>query len=1386
MGSNSRGSVGNIKNANLKIGVELENKIKDNTKIIQEIQRVNNIVLDLKKKAIIKAHGEDEKYLKRYVKGTVDKETSLYKNLLTLERAHLLKKMELSKKHNVDELKMKLVAIEKARKEAIRADEKSIKDRAKIQAQWDKRRQKLNREANAKKRADAIRSEKEEKKAWDREFAEYLKRTERIQKEWNARRRRNNKIAKKREEDDKMKMAKQANKNLTAENKKLEEIKSKQTKQYAMNVSKMIISIDKKTNEAKAAEYKKYTVRVGQLDTAMLNKRVKQQSSNRKTGALQTKSVGKPTTGQQFMGGFNDLATKAGVMAGYAAIGGAVTLAAVAMKKAIAVSIEYEKVLADLQARGGFTKDETLKLADSIMNVASATKYSFDEISKAAVVMAKLGINAEELNESLMHVATTAAAAGESLEEVGAAMAKTSNIFSLGAEDFQQIGDVMTKAFTSSALDLKGYTNAMSYAGAAAEATGTSYIQLTSAMEVLADRGITASKIGTGLRNIFMEMGEEGHDLNMIIKELADGSMSYYEATELVGKRAANQLFLLAENYEEMQAKQEELMSSSGESAARAAVQMDTFDAQWTAFMNEVSNTTAKTGQETLGFWASMIKKMRAMTEDGEKNIQESWVRKNKDLAKRLIEAMGDSNSIDAKTLEENFTQDERDELKSSELYQGAKKGRKSATFFGMKEQYAELEEEEKLEKKKIALQKWALDSENKLKRDVQHAFKKEGKEGAERLISDYWAKIDPKELAELKKQGIEYNDIVEYTMNTSEKMAETIHQQTIGKDIKEQFKGIEDLDLFNKMFKEQEGKRFEIVKNAAEKFTKQEITLLQKEADRINAERQVWCDQGIDRFCVGKKKGRGKKREFEKVEAFDKGEIGVDYQKTKQRLEDDYKQAGIDGDPDVQLKIKKLMVANEEQYLNDMLKAREDYVKYIEVLRVKNEVNMAKHKGTEEYQRFKNHDTALKNVQTTQSNAGHKDEEGSIARVGAIGRRSTAGVVESDFYEADAVAARKYAAEIMEIELEIDNAKNPWKKKKLYDKQVALTEQFYKDQKASIAKGIADIQDERAKMLEIDDTADVSSQDKAIKKLEGKGSDVEDKEEEFEGEKNEWDSANVEEKQEMIRGFATQAVGVSEDIYNIYRQYREEKLNALREEVAAELDIINERYTEENKLASAALKAGVITQKQYEESRKKIEKKKTVDENTQNKKLFEAEKASELENAKAEMGFSIAKAAIGIWASYASNPILSAVLTAVSAGAIAIQSGMQIKAIKEKKFTPKKYSDGGLAIGKSHAAGGIPFTIAGNPGHEMEGGEFIVNKEATKANLNLLNSINGTPRKFATGGVVENSDDTGMTEALNGLTEVLGNPARAYVMSGDLASDEEERALMKERTTYN
>ena len=49
------------------------------------------------------------------------------------------------------------------------------------------------------------------------------------------------------------------------------------------------------------------------------------------------------------------------------------------------------------------------------------------------------------------------------------------------------------------------------------------------------------------------------------------------------------------------------------------------------------------------------------------------------------------------------------------------------------------------------------------------------------------------------------------------------------------------------------------------------------------------------------------------------------------------------------------------------------------------------------------------------------------------------------------------------------------------------------------------------------------------------------------------------------------------------------------------------------------------------------------------------------------------------------------------------------------------------MVEGPSHAQGGIPFTVAGQGGYEMEGGEFIVNKRASSMHRDLLERINNS-----------------------------------------------------------
>jgi hypothetical protein len=79
-----------------------------------------------------------------------------------------------------------------------------------------------------------------------------------------------------------------------------------------------------------------------------------------------------------------------------------------------------------------------------------------------------------------------------------------------------------------------------------------------------------------------------------------------------------------------------------------------------------------------------------------------------------------------------------------------------------------------------------------------------------------------------------------------------------------------------------------------------------------------------------------------------------------------------------------------------------------------------------------------------------------------------------------------------------------------------------------------------------------------------------------------------------------------------------------------------------------------------------------------------------------------------------------------------------QISKIASTKAARGMVLPGGILRGRSHAQGGIPFTVQGQGGFEAEGGEAIINKKSTRMFRPLLSKINeaGGGVAFARGGV--------------------------------------------------
>ena len=154
--------------------------------------------------------------------------------------------------------------------------------------------------------------------------------------------------------------------------------------------------------------------------------------------------------------------------------------------------------------------------------------------------------------------------------------------------------------------------------------------------------------------------------------------------------------------------------------------------------------------------------------------------------------------------------------------------------------------------------------------------------------------------------------------------------------------------------------------------------------------------------------------------------------------------------------------------------------------------------------------------------------------------------------------------------------------------------------------------------------------------------------------------------------------------------------------------------------------------------------------------KQRKAEKAQRKNDMRANIATAIANTAMGAtktlseW-SYPLGIIFAAIQTAFGLAQVAIMTAQLSKMaeggiIRAANGTLSNDGrSGGVAVGRSHAQGGIP--VVGRP-YEIEGGEAIINKRSTAKYLDLLSAINQAEggrkltadaqmRKFATGGVM-------------------------------------------------
>ena len=233
-------------------------------------------------------------------------------------------------------------------------------------------------------------------------------------------------------------------------------------------------------------------------------------------------------------------------------------------KSAFDTFSQFENSMTKVMTVTGATAEEMNMLTSEAKRLGATTQFTAAQVSDLQLTLGRKGFDPTAIKNMEGSILDLALATGEDLSLAANTVASSLNAFNLESDEAGRVANTLASAAANSSIQLSTFSTAFGHAGASANAVGVDIEELSAMMGVLMDNGIKASKAGTGLRKVFMQMNEEGIPFKQTLDNLASGSMTLNQAQELVGVTAANQLLILSQNKDKLSELTEEYKTNTG------------------------------------------------------------------------------------------------------------------------------------------------------------------------------------------------------------------------------------------------------------------------------------------------------------------------------------------------------------------------------------------------------------------------------------------------------------------------------------------------------------------------------------------------------------------------------------------------------------------------------------------------------------------------------------------------------------------------------------------------------------------------------------------------------------------------------------------------------
>ena len=208
------------------------------------------------------------------------------------------------------------------------------------------------------------------------------------------------------------------------------------------------------------------------------------------------------------MASFGSVTKQVGALVGQFlrfAVGYQVLYQAAAAVTALARSlVDLDSELIGIKAIAGASASELNEIEGAIKRVAVSTKFTIDQVAKAARLLAQSGVKPEDIREVLAATANFAAATGSSLDQAADLLSTMRNVFK--DLDAVAISDKLTTAINISKLTASDLTTILGISAQIAKSYELTADQYLAAVATLRNAGLKASTVATGLRQGILEV----------------------------------------------------------------------------------------------------------------------------------------------------------------------------------------------------------------------------------------------------------------------------------------------------------------------------------------------------------------------------------------------------------------------------------------------------------------------------------------------------------------------------------------------------------------------------------------------------------------------------------------------------------------------------------------------------------------------------------------------------------------------------------------------------------------------------------------------------------------------------------------------------------------